>query len=115
MDAPERYVVLSTAPDRAVAEELAEQLVGAGLAACVNVLPGVTSVYRWRGRIERAGEAMLVIKTDRAHLERLVEGVLERHPYECPEVLALPIAAGAPAYLAWLDACLAAAPGGAAS
>ena len=93
---------LCTCPDAAVAARIAEALVDERLAACVNVLPGVESVYRWDGRVERAGEVLLVIKTVRARLDALTARVVELHPYECPEVVALDIAGGLPAYLAWI-------------
>lgn len=93
---------LCTCPDAAVAARIAEALVDERLAACVNVLPAVGSVYRWDGRVERAEEVLLVIKTVRARLEALTARVLELHPYELPEVIAVDIAGGLPAYLAWI-------------
>lgn len=93
---------LCTCPDAATAARIAEALVGERLAACVNVLPGVESVYRWEGRVVRAEEVLLVVKTVRAHLDALTARVVELHPYELPEVVALEIAGGLPGYLAWI-------------
>lgn len=95
-------VVLVTVPDAAAAEALAEALVGDGLAACVNIVPQVRSIYRWQGAIERSDELLCVAKTTRAAFERLRARVVALHPYEVPEVLALPVESGHPAYLAWL-------------
>ncbi len=94
---------LCTCPDAASAARIADALVGERLAACVNVLPGLQSVYRWQGRVERASEVLLLIKTTRARLEALSARLVELHPYELPEVLAVDIAGGLPAYLAWIE------------
>jgi len=93
---------LCTCPDAASATRIAEALVGERLAACVNLLPGVESVYRWQDRVERAGEVLLLIKTTRARLDALTARVVELHPYELPEVIAVDIAGGLPGYLAWI-------------
>lgn len=98
-----RLVALSTAPSAEVAEQLARALVERGLAACVNVLPGVTSFYRWRGQLQRDAECLLVIKTRGERLDELRAALAQLHPYEVPELVALPIEAGLPAYLDWLD------------
>lgn len=97
-------VVLVTAPSAEQAAELARALVEERLAACGNVLPGVRSVYRWEGSVREDAEALLVLKTTRARLEALRERVLALHPYQVPEVLALPVEAGSAAYLAWISA-----------
>jgi periplasmic divalent cation tolerance protein len=85
----ELRVVLLTAPDPAVAEGLARSLVEERLAACVNVVPGVRSFYRWKGRVETAGELLLVVKTRADRAAALAARVRELHPYELPEVLEL--------------------------
>lgn len=95
-------VVLTTAPDAAVAERLAKGLVEANLAACVNVVPGVTSIYRWQGKIERDAELLLVCKTTAANVEKIAAWLKTNHPYELPETLALPVISGGPEYLRWL-------------
>lgn len=99
-------LVLTTCPDEAAARRIARGLVEEGLAACVNILPGVRSVYRWRGELESAAELLLVIKTRTTHYTRLEEAIRALHPYELPEVLSVPIDTGAASYLAWLDASL---------
>jgi periplasmic divalent cation tolerance protein len=91
-----------TCPDLATAERLAEALVGERLAACVNVLPGLRSVYRWQCTVERADEVLLLIKTTRGRLDALVARVQALHPYELPELLAVEVAGGLPAYLDWV-------------
>jgi periplasmic divalent cation tolerance protein len=99
----ERLVVLSTVGKAADAERIARALVEGGLAACVNVLPAVTSIYRWKGGVETEEERLLVIKTRAERFESVKELILSLHPYEVPEVIALPIQAGHAPYLAWLD------------
>ncbi len=95
-------VVLVTVPRGGKAESLAEGVVEARLAACVNIVPGVISVYRWKGRVHRDAESLLVIKTTAAKLKALERWIKERHPYETPEFLALEVGAGSKEYLAWL-------------
>ena len=97
-------VVLVTAPSAEQAAALARALVEARLAACGNVVPGLRSIYRWEGRVQDEPEALLVLKTTRDRLEALRERLLALHPYDVPEVLALPVEAGSAAYLAWLAA-----------
>ena len=98
-----RIVVLSTVERAEDAERIARELVGRGLAACVNVVPGLVSIYRWKGELERAEERLLLIKTRAERFEALREALVALHPYDVPEVLALPIAEGHAPYLAWLD------------
>lgn len=95
-------VVLVTAPSPDVGAALGRALVDERLAACVNVIPGLTSIYRWQGQREEASECLLVIKTDETRYAELERRVLELHPYTIPEVLALPVERGAPAYVEWL-------------
>lgn len=95
-------VVLVTAPDAAVAERLARTLVEERLAACVNALPGVRSVYRFEGRVEDANEVLLVVKTRADRSAALAARVRELHPYALPEVLELGAAGGSPEYLDWV-------------
>jgi len=98
-----RYrVVLITAPRGKRAEVLAKGLVAERLAACVNVVPGVVSHYRWQGRLHRDAECLLIAKTTGARLPALERWVRTHHPYTVPEVLALPVTAGAKTYLGWL-------------
>ena len=95
-------LVVTTLPDRATAERIAAALVTARVAACVNVLAECTSVYRWQGKIERAGEVPMLIKTTRAAYAQLEETLRTLHPYDVPEIVALPVTAGLPAYLDWV-------------
>lgn len=95
-------IILSTAPDAATALRLGRALVEEGLAACVNVVPGVRSIYRWREAIEEADEVMLVVKTTAAAAPALAARIEELHPYETPEVLAFDPTGGAASYLQWI-------------
>jgi periplasmic divalent cation tolerance protein len=95
-------VVFNTCPDASSAEEIARALIDRRLAACVNILPGIRSVYLWKGLCESAEEHLLIIKTSAAIYPSLEQAVLELHPYELPEIIAVPIAAGLPDYLAWI-------------
>lgn len=94
-------VVLVTAPPKK-ADALAKGLVGSKLAACVNVIPGLTSHYRWEGKLQKDREALLVIKTRASLLKKVEAWVKKNHPYTVPEVLALPVAGGSKDYLSWL-------------
>lgn len=96
-------LVLTTVADDEAAERIARALVEERLAACVNVLPAMQSIYRWKGSIESATERLLVIKTRTADYAAVERRIRALHPYELPEVIAVPIVAGLPAYLAWLD------------
>jgi periplasmic divalent cation tolerance protein len=95
-------VVLVSAPAGAPARELARELVERRHAACVSVIPGGHSVYRWQGKVEEAAEDLLVIKTHRSAIERLEAVTLELHPYEVPEFIVLDIDQGLPPYLQWV-------------
>jgi periplasmic divalent cation tolerance protein len=95
-------VVLITAPNEEVARTLARTLVEERLAACVNLVPGLTSVYRWQGEVVEDQEVLLIAKTTTFAFPRLKERVLALHPYTVPEILALPIAEGNREYLDWL-------------
>jgi periplasmic divalent cation tolerance protein len=100
----ERVLVLTTVATAEDAERLAEALVERRLCACVNVVRSVRSIYRWKGAVEREDEQLLLVKTRSERLPALRDAVLALHPYEVPELIALPIEAGSPAYLDWLDA-----------
>ena len=97
-------VVLVSCPSRAIARRLASRLVEGRLAACVNILSGVDSTFRWQGKTERCREVLLLIKTTRRRFERLRRAVVALHPYEVPEIIALPIVAGHQPYLRWVRA-----------
>lgn len=102
---PETLLVITTLPDQDAAERLAEMLVETGLAACVNIGAAVTSIYRWDKQLQRGSELMLTIKTTRARYPALEQAIVDGHPYELPEVIAVPITAGLSEYLAWIEAC----------
>ena len=95
-------MVLVTAPDPEVAAELGRALVGERLAACVNVVPGLRSIYRWEGTVQDEAEVLLVMKTTEGCMNALCERVVALHPYEVPEVLALPVREGSEPYLRWI-------------
>jgi periplasmic divalent cation tolerance protein len=96
-------LVLSTAPEGEAAESLARFLVERHLATCVNILPGLKSLYPWKGAIESGTEALLLIKTERAAYQRLETELRERHPYQLPEIIAIDIDQGLPDYLNWIS------------
>ena len=102
----ELIVILCSAPDEAVAERLARGLVEAHLAACVSAIPGVKSFYRWKGKIESDSEVQLLIKTRPDHFDEIVRWLEEHHPYEVPELVALPADKVSDAYLQWAIAQL---------
>jgi periplasmic divalent cation tolerance protein len=97
-------VVLVTVPDAAVGETIAKALLDARLAACVNRVGPVHSLFRWQGRLDSADEQLLLVKARRSALARIEALVQQLHPYELPELLALPVVAGGAAYLGWLAA-----------
>lgn len=99
----ETIVVLTNMPDRGAAERLAQELVERRLAACVNVLAECTSVYRWKGAVENAKEVPVLIKTRAALYAELEAAISELHPYELPEIVALPIVRGLPEFLEWVN------------
>lgn len=95
-------LVYTTFPSREAAEEVARPLVEARLVACANILPGMVSLYRWEGAIERADEVVMILKTTAARASDVVEAVRARHPYEVPAILILPVEGGLAAYLGWI-------------
>jgi periplasmic divalent cation tolerance protein len=98
-----KIVVLTTCGSAEEGETLARKLVESRMAACVNLIPQIRSFYRWQGKVEDATEWLLVVKTTRDKFEELRMILEAAHSYELPEVLALPVVAGSPTYLAWLD------------
>lgn len=97
-------LVYSTTPDIEIAEKIAQELVGKKLAACVSMMPGVQSVYRWQETVEKAAEVCLMIKTTQARFSALSEALTALHPYDVPELIAVSVAEGLPAYLQWVKA-----------
>ena len=99
-------VLLSTVGKPEDAQRIAEALVERRLAACVNILPGLTSIYHWQGKIQRDDEVLLLAKTRADRYPALQQALVELHPYELPEVVAVSVKQGLSTYLAWLDAAL---------
>jgi periplasmic divalent cation tolerance protein len=99
---PGALIVLVTCPTRKVGEGLGHLLVQERLAACVNIVPNLISVYRWEGKVRRQAEVLLIIKTRRIRLAALIRRVQRLHPYSVPEIVALPSVGGSAPYLSWL-------------
>lgn len=100
----ETLLVLTNCPDEETANAIALAVVEAGLAACVNIMPRIQSIYRWQGKVESATEIPLFIKCTVARYPGLEKLLVELHPYKTPEIIALPITQGLPAYLNWVAA-----------
>lgn len=98
----EIIMVVCNVPEAELAQQIAETVVGEQLAACVNILAPCRSVYRWQGKVENTTEIPLLIKTTRAGYAALAARLLQLHPYEVPEIIAVPLVAGLPAYLTWV-------------
>ncbi len=96
------FIVLVTAPNAGTSKQLARRALSKHLAACANILPAVESHYWWQGKLESAGECLILFKTVRRHLELLQSLVEKEHPYEVPEFICLSIHSGSAAYLAWI-------------
>jgi periplasmic divalent cation tolerance protein len=103
--ADEHLLVMCTCPGSTVAAEIATALIEQELAACVTQVPGVKSWYRWEGRLEHQEEVLLLIKTTRQRYGALEAAIVGLHPYDIPEVIALPLCAGSAAYLKWVSDC----------
>src|SRR5262245_10012529 len=103
-DAIDALVVLTTMEKQEDGERLAILLVEREMAACVQILPPMVSIYRWQGAVEQTREVLLLIKTTRAAYPRLETAIKENHPYQTPEIVALPVDAGSVEYLSWLAA-----------
>lgn len=99
-------IILCTCPDSATARAIAHHLVDKSLAACVNVLPGVTSIYRWQGQIESAEEHLLIIKSQQALFDTIEVAIKSIHPYDVPEIVAIKLDQGSEDYLKWIDSCV---------
>ncbi len=101
----DKLLIYCTCPDQTSADRIAGLLVEQKLAACVSIMPAVKSVYTWQGKLETSEECLLMIKTTRARYPDLEQRILSLHPYELPEIIAVPIQQGLPAYLHWIDEC----------
>lgn len=102
----DKLLIYCTCPDRASADRIAGHLVTKRLAACVSIVASVTSIYRWQDKLETTEEQLLLIKTSPARYTELEQAILSVHPYELPEIIAVPIKRGLPAYLHWIDECI---------
>src|SRR5512144_2987940 len=102
MNPQEVLLAITNVPDRATAERIADGLVTGGVAACVNIMAECASVYHWQGQLEHANEVPMLIKTTRGAYPQLEEELRKLDPYELPEIIALPVAAGLPEYLNWV-------------
>jgi periplasmic divalent cation tolerance protein len=100
---PKYLIIFVTTPTVEEGRKIAQILVGRKLAACVNILPEVTSIYTWQGEVCEDGEVLMIIKTRADLFDALSATVAEEHPYEVPEVIALPLTTGAVSYLNWID------------
>ena len=99
----DKRIVFVTVPDQAVGEKIAHALIDERLASCANLIPGLVSIYQWEGRRHREPEVLMVIKTRVDRFESLKERVLQLHPYQCPEIVSVPIEMGFHRYLQWID------------
>ena len=98
-------IIFCTCPDNDTAEKIARLLVETSKAACVNILPGISSFYTWNGQVESATEHLLLIKAHKEHYQAIEITIRAHHPYELPEIIAVPIERGLPEYLHWIDSC----------
>ena len=96
-------LTITTCPDQACAEDLANHLVREHLAACVNIVPGVRSIYEWQGQVTADQEFLLLIKTQANRFDQLEQAIKGRHPYQVPEIVAIPVVRGSNDYLAWIN------------
>jgi len=99
-------IILCTCPNKKTAEDLASLLIKQKLAACINIIPGITSVYEWQGKIETSQEHLMLIKSHTNKYEAIESTIKTIHPYELPEIIAVPIERGHPDYLQWINKCL---------
>ena len=102
----EHIVVLVTCPDKEIGRKIAKSLVEEKLAACINIVDGLNSIYYWQGKVEDDSEVLLIIKTRKDHCEKLEKFIKENHPYSVPEIIAMPIVKGSQDYLNWIDETL---------
>lgn len=96
-------LVITNLPNREVAEQLAQQLIEARVAACINILAPCTSIYHWQGKIESTSEFPMLIKTTSARYKEVQRIIQEKHPYELPEIICVAVEAGLPEFLKWVE------------
>ena len=106
MSKPAFQLILCTCPNSDVAEQLATRLVEQQLAACINIVPGLTSIYRWQGKVEKDTEVLLLIKSTQNCYAAVEEAIQQHHPYELPEIIAVTVDEGSPDYLRWITSSL---------
>lgn len=99
-------IILCTSPDKESAEKIARQLINDKIAACVNILPGLTSIFPWQGKIETEQEHLLLIKTRKDRYQSVEKSIQTNHPYEIPEIIAIPVENGLAEYMQWIESCL---------
>ena len=99
-------IILCTSPDKESAEKIARQLINDKIAACVNILPGLTSIFPWQGKIETEQEHLLLIKTRKDRYQFVEKSIQTNHPYEIPEIIAIPVENGLAEYMQWIESCL---------
>ena len=100
---PDNYhIILNTCPDMDVAKKLATLLVQGKMAACINIIPGLTSIYEWEGKLETGTECLLVIKSTKERYPELEKMIHDNHPYELPEIITVPVTGGLSNYLGWV-------------
>ena len=99
-------ILLCSCPDQEIAKSIAQQLIILKQAACINILPGILSIYAWQGEIEHANEHLLLIKTRKDKYQLIEETITTMHPYELPEIISVPIENGLTTYLQWVDQSL---------
>lgn len=99
-------LILCTCPDKNTASSIAENIVAQRLAACVNILPGIQSIYQWQGNVESAEEHLMLIKSHKDKFSSLKKSIVSMHPYEVPEIIALDINQGFPEYMKWLGSSI---------
>lgn len=102
MEMDDTRLALVTAPDLETAERIVQALVEERIIACGNIVPGIVSIYRWEGEVERSAEVQVVMKTTSTELQRLLDRIPELHPYEVPEILIIPVETGYRPYLSWV-------------
>ena len=99
-------LILCTCPTSAIAEQLASLLIDQRLAACINIVPGLTSIYRWQGKVEKDTEVLLLIKTTQDRYAAVANAIQQHHPYELPEIIAVTVDEGSPDYLRWITSSM---------
>ncbi len=102
MDNNEISIIFSTAPDEAEASLIAERLIESGSVACCNIIPGIKSIYRWKGEIKKDDECMLIIKTSKSEVGKVIAEIKSLHSYEVPEIISIPVIEGNEDYIQWV-------------